>query len=283
MIPKMDYIVVTSDNWDFLPDCLSSIRKQTNVNKIYIVADHNREGGYSPYEEVTKLRKYYSHLFDAFTFIYTGHFMAKTFGSREYAKTDYVVFVDDDVQLKDNWIEEMWPYMRDEVSIVGFVYLNKQHLQRVRGLSYPREANVWESRLQNTIVKRKYLSGFKRVDSIDKPVDRAYGIDAGVYFGKFLAERGKRQLLVPVFSKHVGLHKPRPLREGIRGGSRRRYMGMLNEKSLVKYTMGNFLGGIKNMFKYKSLWHLRHPFLKVAGLIYGFFKWSDCLWKYDYG
>lgn len=282
MIPKMDYIVVTRDNWDFIPDCLESIKKQSNVNKVFIVADFNRSGGYNPSAEITTLRDDYPHLLDYFTFIFTGHFMSKVFGSM-MAKTDYVVFVDDDVQLKDNWIEEMWPYMKNEVSITGFVYLNEHHLQRVKNLSYPREANVWESRLQNTIVRREYLSGFKRVDKVGKIVDRGYGVDAGAYFGKFLAERGKRQLLVPVFSKHVDLHKPQPFREGIRGASRRRNMGMLDEKTFLKYTMGTLLGGIKNVFKYKSLWHLRHAFLQTAGSIYGFFKWKDCLWEYDFG
>jgi glycosyltransferase involved in cell wall biosynthesis len=262
MIPKMDYVVATRDNIQHLEICLKAIKKQSNVNKVIVVADISGNADIPT-----------SYPFNIIKYVRTGHFFAKVMGAK-LATTDYIVCVDDDVELKDNWIEDMWPYLRDNNAIFGQVPINAYHEKRLRKFTRPMRT-IENARLQNTILRRKLLYCFKY-----RPM--CYGIDAGLYFGKFLAKIDKPMLLVPVFSPHVKLPTPRGLRDGLRGGAKGRRTGDLTWRGLLKYLILNTIGSIKCAFQYGSYWYFRHGVQMSIGLLIGFLKWSEYIRSLDY-
>lgn len=249
LIPEMDYIVATRISRSmYINECIMSIAKQSNVHRIILLRKED---------------------FD------TGHFFLKVLGAK-MATTEYIVIVDDDVHLRDQWIEKVWPYIRNDAAVFGFVYLNENHynLHRLRKRNVV-NADKWMARLQNTVVKRTWLANFA--------VKHLYGIDAGTYFGDYLAKHGKRMLLAPIFSKHVSNHVAKPFREGVRGGSKRRFMGMLRPLEFFTYVTRLFLGGLKMAFQFRTIWYLKHATLQTLGFIYGYFKCIRCLEAYDFG
>jgi glycosyltransferase involved in cell wall biosynthesis len=150
----IDIIIPTYQPGDFLIDCLSSIERQTlsfSGFKVTIVLNGNKEPYYSNIEATLRDFSF------SFSLIYTeekGVSKARNIGI-ERTSYPYIVFLDDDDILTENYLEQLFLNARPDSIVVsnvlGFIENNKNTIKDY--LSF-------EQKFQSTnlLKYRKYLS-----------------------------------------------------------------------------------------------------------------------------
>lgn len=264
----MDYILSTKNSVDMLKEVLEGIYNQNNVNNVIVSIDENSDDG------TINLARNLSEkgVIDKLLIVDLGMNDAKIKAFKE-SGTDYVVFLDEDVYLGDGWIEKMFSELNDFGSVRGIVYPKKQHLEYFKNSASVLE-NLENTRMQNTVVRRKALEGIK--------VQNKRGVDPDPYFSLVVRNNGFRNKLIPVFSRHVRNHRYNAFGEGIRGSSRRRKMGICDYKDLFSYVINTGLGALKISCLERKVYFIRNALKRIFGFIIGFFKSYEYSVKYDY-
>lgn len=190
------------------------------------------------------------------------------------ATTDYFVSMDDDITLKDGWIEEMWPYMKPDTVIGGIVATSVREVKYRNTITKPLK-RVDLGKLQNTILRKDWF--------IDMSCPREIGIDDHMFVNMKLVEMGLDWYLVPVISIHTVGYKPEAFKEGIRAAARRRRLGTLSKwSSLIRSVIAHIVSGIKIGIKTRDPYFIVYFSKMGLGYLIGFGKWSVYCEKYDY-
>lgn len=247
MIPKMEYVILTSYECPLKVrgNSILSALKQENCFGVRIVIPKKDESVLA-----ARIRGFKS------------------------VTTEYFVSMDDDVTLKDGWIEEMWPYMKDDTIIGGIVATSLREVKYRKTIIKPLFRELL-GKLQNTILKKEWFDVIKHPKEI--------GIDDHMFINIKMLEKGKKWFLVPVISVHTAGYKPAAFREGIRAGARRRRLGILNNWiQVVKTAVGHIISGIKIGIRLKDPYFMTYFAKMGLGYIIGFGKWNIYSVKYDY-
>ncbi len=271
LIPKMDYIITTKSNIEFLEETLINIKKQSNVNRIILVVSTNNS------LEIHKAVRIWNmlNIVDVHLYEPYGAVSARLRGISK-VETEYFVLVDDDVHLKDGWIEEIWPYMNDGIGAVGGrVAYHEKHMKWFSKNKNTISVKIF-GRTQNTIIRKETLKGLKYFS--------VWGIDDNIFFTQYVTSKDWKWLTVPIDSYHVRGCTELSFIVGARGGARHRVMGIIPSWFSICHKFVQNLGGaFKAAYKTRELWFIWHGIKQSIGLVYGFGNWGKYYAKYDFG
>lgn len=265
----MDYIITTRNSRTMLKEVIDGVKRQSNVHKIILTIDE------SCTDRTDDLIWYL--LKDKQMRVIITHIPmvdAKIYGIHK-AETTYIVLLDDDVCLNDNWIEKMWPEINKEVVAVhGRVVFDKYLYKWFERKKNKQETGMW-ARMQNTVVKRDIFN--------EIPYLNEAGIDPDIYLALWIKKLGYKSMLIPITIWHAKDCHAADFKEGIRAGARHRKMGLMHGfKDIIHYGFTNILGGFRAAFIMKTLYFIIPPIKKTIGMIIGYYAWKKYTDKYDY-
>lgn len=265
MIPRCDYVVVTKSDLKTLDNTLYSIRKQGNVNRIILV--QSVSGPTEQFEYILAATSI--GLIDRVIMEDVGLAYARMKGIEE-VQTKYFVFVDADVELTDTWIQEMWPYMRNNAAIHGRLYRNRVHaeyLAKCELLSMPVTVRMFT---HNTIIQKYFVRDWKPPEEMNAYED--------YHLTQYIIEGGGDIRVVPVFAFHD--HQGSDFRAAVWGGAGAKFSGRFTRKrDIFKTAIRIILGGFKRSFKMRARWFAINGLRGGIGLVWGYLRWRKYLKK----
>ena len=183
------------------------------------------------------------------------------------ASKEWIASIDDDVHLKDVWIEEIWSYIKHKnMAVGGRVAFNKRHSKwfvSKKGV----ETQTSRGRVQNTLLRKDWISGINAVE--------VWGIDENIYITELLTKKGIEWYTVPVNSIHSNGCFPNAIGEGTRCGARWRRMGYYKTwPQILKHSIRAILGGIKISFMTRENFYIQAAIKRAIGYIRGFVRWN---------
>ena len=274
MIPKMDYIVTTQRAAPVLMETINSIRKQSNVNQIVVMVGM----GYDipTFQVCADIMK---GMDSRFMMSLGGALQARLEAIKGYGSTDYIVLVDDDVILKDNWIEEVWKFNDGNSALGGVVPFNARHEKIFKRIKEPILRTKGSARTSNTLIRKEW---FDDIDFNLRPVS-VWGVDENTWFLNHLMKKGIEFYTVPVLSRHSKKLPVTPIKTGIRMAARWHRMGRYPTwKGMLKHIIGNLVGAFKASFKTRDCYYIVKMSKNAIGYFIGYGWWHKYYKKYDY-
>lgn len=265
MIPKMDYIVVSKSDMMTLENTLRSIREQENVNRVILVQAMS-----GPTEQLEYLLVATSiGLVDRIIMEDVGLAYARMKGIEE-VQTKYFVFVDADVVLADSWIEQMWPYMKNNAAIHGRLYRNHVHaeyLAKYELLSIPVNVRMFTN---NTIILKYFIDGWKPLEEMNAFED--------YHLTQYIKTGGGDIRIVPVLSHHN--HQGSDFKAAVWGGAGAKFSGRFTRnRDILKTGIRIILGGFNRTLKMRARWFAINGLRGGIGLMWGYFRGKKNLKK----
>lgn len=266
-IPLMDYIVVTKNDRNTLPIVLECIQRQSNLNRIIVVqSEYGPERQKDYLRACRRQRVIHELLFEGVGLAY-----ARKIGIAAVT-TKYFVFVDGDVYLSDNWIEQMWKRWSNDgwVAWHGMLYRNRAHHNYM--IDYECWVRFVEERMytHNTIIKTDLVKDWDVDDNVNAFED--------YLLTKHLFRKGAKIRRVPVFAKHD--HQGSDFRAAVWGGAGARETGKFeNIWQVLKFCAGAVGGGIKRTFRTNVDWFTVYALKQAFGTLYGYLRWKKFLKK----
>jgi glycosyltransferase involved in cell wall biosynthesis len=274
MISKMDYVVTTQRSAPVLKETIASIRKQSNVNQILIVFGWGCD--ISTIQQVADVVKDGS---TRLLFSLGGALQARVEAIKFGVQTDYFVFVDDDVILKDNWIEDVWKYNDGNSALGGVVPFNERHAKVFKKIKKPILRIKGAARTSNTLMRKVWFEDLK----IGLNNNQLWGVDENIWFMDYLRERAINFYTVPVLSRHSRKLPVTPIKTGMRMGARWHRMGRYPSwKGMLKHIIGNLVGAFKASFRTRDCYYITKMSKNIIGYFIGYGWWHKYYKKYDY-
>lgn len=265
IIPKMDYIVCTKNDVDMIEECVRGIYNQNNIDRvILVVSDKSNDGTVN---KVKFLQR--SGLVDIVSFENQSVTYAKKYGAL-IARTDFIVYVDSDVILKRNWIQQMWKYMCDDVDAITGIVISNMKMFRYQ-LKYERTKEIKNRGMYADTVIRKEV-----VDSWKAPIE----LDAwGDYsLTQHILQRGRKWLSVPVFIRHAYRYEPAYFRGSIIGTASARRAGFYKSRfAFIKSLLRMLFGSVRVAVQEREVYFLWSGLERFVGSIIGYFAWNKYL------
>ncbi len=257
MIPKMDYLVVTKSDMKTLEATLKSIRKQTNVHRIILVQSIN--GPTEQFQYIVDTAGM-TGLIDRVIMEDKGLAYARKIGIEE-AQTKYFVFVDADVVLPDDWIQDMWLYMRENTAIHGRLYRNDTHRDYLRYnelLSLSVNIRMFT---HNTIIKKDAVEKWKPSEEINAFED--------YHLTQHIIENGGSIKVVPVLGFHN--HQGSDFKAALWAGAGARQTGRFKKLRHIVWSATKMVGGgVKRTLKTRKIWFMSYGIKQGVGLVFGY-------------
>jgi hypothetical protein len=188
--------------------------------------------------------------------------------------TEYFVMVDDDVILKENWIEDMWEFDHKIAALSGVVPFNERHAKIFKQRTKPILRTTGGARTSNTLMQKIWFRNLR--------VPYMYGVDENIWFMDYLRDGGIKSYTVPVLSRHSKRLLVTPVKTGIRMAARWHRMGRYNWIGMLKHIARNLIGAYKASFKTKDCYYIIKMTKNVIGYFIGFGWWHKFYEKYDY-
>jgi glycosyltransferase involved in cell wall biosynthesis len=258
-IPAMDYIIVTRNDIDTIRKTIRSIIKQSNVNRIVVVLSESSSDGTANLMDSMLMVG----MIDKLLTEDIGLGYARVIGIAA-VETEYFVFVDGDVVLKKNWIEDMWKYMADDIGgIQGILVRNKIEKEHLSKYNLLEDVTV---RLftHNTIIRTDVARTWR--------VDRRVNAFEDYLLTQYICGQGYKCIAVPVISLHD--HRGSDFKSAIWGGTGMRITGYATVKDLIIEVPLRIYSNLKRTIRERNLHFLTVAIKQVAGIIVGYFDWN---------
>ena len=271
MIPKMDYIIVTYNDIDTIMATIESIRKQKNVNRLIVVASERCTDG-----TLSKLKT--MNLFeDSDVDVLLTENIGLAYARRiaiQAVETEWFVFVDGDVVLRDNWSEKMYLLMRYYLNFKlgamhGSLYRNVEQEKDLK--MYFKFKTITDRMFtHNTIIRATLVKDWIPDNSVNAYED--------YLLTQHIRAKGHRCFNVDVFSFHD--HRGSAWKESTWSGAgarvTKRYTSI---RAPIKYLVGSIYGGLKRTYRQKKWSFLKISIAKGFGTLWGYLRWKKYIKK----
>lgn len=267
---KMDYVIVTKESTT-IGETIASIRKQDNVNAIRVIASSKCSVPYKRWLATMHiLNKIDSLLFEDVGLAY-----ARMCGI-DSVTTPWLVFVDDDIILPDDWSKDMLWFIRTQggaISSLGGVvargYRNNAH-----------KALIERDKVVKYITERMFTYGTMiRLEAVEdwSPDMKTHAYEDYMMTQHIIKKNYKcLSLPVSIYHKHSGSD----FRTGCWNGAGGRQTGRFkNFRSMLKYVIRLVGGGIKQTFKMNNDWFALYAMKVGLGVVWGYLRWKKYLIK----
>jgi len=263
-IPKMDYAVVTKND-EYLPDVIYHILLQENINRVIIVVppDDINQSSLEMFSKYPNVVIYYTD--------------AKLGAARAIAigmvETEYFVFVDGDVILPKDWINQMWMHLIvtgiDNVgAAAGRIVRNDLQLKYLMQNSVKTKPENFRLFTHNTIMRTSAVASWQVNNDVSSFED--------YLLTQYIIKKGYDCLVLPVFADHY--HKGSVLKAAKWGGAGAHYTGAYkNFRAALKDCLKIVGGGIKATLKMDNDWFFSFSMKIAIGTLYGYLRWKKFL------
>jgi glycosyltransferase involved in cell wall biosynthesis len=276
---KMDYVVVTKDDYRTLPLTISSIRRQPNVNRILVVQSARGPEGQFMMLDRMKARGD----IDEIILEEKGLAFARWLGIQE-VETDYFVFVDGDVVLNDDWYLVMreWYAPVTEILIAGRDYLYKPPAamfatlaRNIPHMDYLNKHEFCEREKRrmftyDTIIKTEYVKDWKPPEGLNAYED--------YHMMQHILKKGG--VIWRVKNPSLHLHQGSDFKAAAWNAAGARMVGIYkNWKDVTKVFFKTIFGGIKRTFEMNCDWFAINAVRCAFGYMYGYFRYKKFIKK----